>query len=139
MKALFILDRCRDYPDRVEETTNAIRRRKDVLKTSKSKKMRDEVANLEAQLVDLEKEHEVEMAAATRMIDMLPPVRGDIVHMFYLDGLSYVAIAQSKHYSSSYVRKQVGNGRKQLGNMTHSEVRALLPDWYVEKYNKLEV
>lgn len=95
-----------------------------------------EIDALEREIEQRDREYAVEVAAACKLLDMLPETECKIVNSFYIDGNPLTVIAQEMSYSYGYVRTVKSAACAHLDSIPEAMVAALLPSWYLEIYGK---
>lgn len=74
---------------------------------------------------------QAETKAARKLLDHLPSEQSNVLHLYYIRGLTLNAIALRKRISYSYVRRMKKSAEKTLEAFDGAELEALLPKWYV--------
>lgn len=147
LTAMVILERCR----RAEAEKRRLREKIDMYResaghmtasldgigsrsTGDTDRMAAYVARIDAAeraLRQRDREHTAEVAAACRLLELLPDLECGIMNRFYVRGQSLNAIAQALHYSYSHVAHRKLEAVKMLREVPEAEVIMLLPAWYV--------
>ena len=92
-----------------------------------------EIDILERAIKRRDREYAAELAAACKLLDMLPEVECKIIDGFYISGKPLTAIARSLSYSYGYVRTVKSAACAHLDDIPEGMVAALLPAWYREE------
>lgn len=92
-----------------------------------------EISELEGSIRQRDEEYAVEVAAACRLLDMLPDTECKIINAFYLQDHTLTLIARELNYSYGYTRTLKSIACTHLEAIPESMVTALLPAWYREK------
>lgn len=95
-----------------------------------------EIDALEREIRQRDQEYAAEVAAACKLLDMLPDVECKIVNRFYIDGTPLTVIARELSYSYGYVRTVKSAACNHLDGIPEAMVSALLPEWYLKIYGK---
>jgi len=147
MKAIDILEACRAAPAEIRaieqrrqeylETAEAMGRAPDPTGVSGggSGDKTGSFATLAADQARLKKVRQARMQAETKaarkLLDHLPSEQSNVLHLYYIRGLTLNAIALRKRISYSYVRRMKKSAEKTLEAFDGAELEALLPKWYV--------
>lgn len=91
-----------------------------------------EVDELEQAIKAREKRYAVEVAAACKLLDMLPEQECRIINGYYLDGTALTVLAKKLSYSYGYVRTIKSQACAHLDSIPEAMVAQLLPAWYLE-------
>ena len=78
------------------------------------------------------------MAAACRLLDMLPDLESSVLHAYYIGQEGTAIIAARLKYQDGYIRKVKRNAEKALGEITPGQVASALPPWYLKEYGGKE-
>lgn len=123
-------DRYRDASQRMTSTLDGAGARA----TGESDRMAAMVAeidDLERRIAARRREYTAELAAACKLLDMLPGVECRILSRFYVRHQPLKAIANDLGYSYGYVRTLKALGRERMERVPEGTVLGLLPAWYI--------
>ena len=95
-----------------------------------------EIDDLERRIVTRNREYRAEVAAACKLLDMLPSMEGIILNRFYVRRQPLKAIAVELGYSYGYVRSCKAEGCNRLKQVPEGVILALLPPWYINDDEK---
>ena len=95
-----------------------------------------EIDDLERRTVTRNREYRAEVAAACKLLDMLPSVEGGILSRFYVRKQPLKAIAVELGYSYGYVRSCKADGCARLEQVPEGVILGLLPPWYIDEEEK---
>ncbi|MBR6571539.1 MAG: hypothetical protein IKK75_13910 [Clostridia bacterium] len=152
MTAMQVFERCKD----VESDKQALRERitryhesaarmsatldgigaRSTAESDKLSAIMAEIDLLERSIGQRDKEYAAELAAACKLLDMLPRIECKIIDSFYIKGKSLANIARELSYSYGYVRTTKSQACAHLGDIPEDMVAQLLPDWYLDTYGK---
>ena len=90
-----------------------------------------EIDMLEREIGQRDREYAAEVAAACKLLDMLPETECKIIDGYSLGGRPLTAIARSLNYSYGYVRTVKSTACSHLEAIPEAMVAALLPAWYL--------
>lgn len=90
-----------------------------------------EIDYLEREIRQRDREYAVEVAAACKLLDMLPEVECKIVNSFYIAGTPLTVIARELSFSYGYTRTVKCGACAHLDAIPEAMVAALLPPWYL--------
>ena len=90
-----------------------------------------EIDSVERDLRQRDREYTAEVAAACKLLDMLPALECSVLNRYYVHGQNLRVIAQELGYSYNYVRNCKAAGCRQLASLGEGEVMRLLPYWYI--------
>ena len=90
-----------------------------------------ELARLQAQLEQREREKAAEEVASTRLIGMLPPTVRSVLHRYYVMRETLNLVAVHEKYSYGYIRKMKADGVRMAREIGEGAVRGVLPGWYI--------
>ncbi len=79
---------------------------------------------------------DAEVAAACRIVDMLPDSQCGILYRYFVGGQSQGAITEALHYTTRYYKRKKKEGLAIAEGMDETMVDALLPDWYLAAEKK---
>lgn len=151
MRAIDILDRCRDAQKDIKGVEQRIERRRDALyaiaapapdKSSggrgtpdpdKPGRLLADIESLEQQKRVREEEQRAELTSACLLLDMLPETESDVLHRYYIKRQSLPAIARKMAYSDGYARKIKSDAEALLRELPADAVDATLPAWYLRR------
>ena len=150
MKALEILKRCRDAKGELERLQQRIAQRRDILDAkapqadpnggSRGSGDKDKIGRVTADIVDLEREMEArkeelmaEQTSACALLDMVPDLESEVLHMYYVKNEDTARIARRKKYTNGYVRRVKRNAEQLLDMLDEERVNATLPSWYLKR------
>jgi len=152
MTAMWIFDRCklaagdkkalRDRITRYRESATRISAALDgvgargTAEPDKLLAIMAEIDELERSIQQRDREYAAEVAAACKLLDMLPDVECKIVSRYYIDGVALNTIAREMSYSYGYVRTVKSAACTHLDDIPEAMVAALLPAWYVQTFGK---
>ena len=97
-----------------------------------------EIDSVERDLRQRDREYTAEVAAACKLLDMLPALECSVLNRYYVHGQNLRIIAQELGYSYNYVRNCKAAGCRQLASLGEGEVMQLLPYWYIIEDEKRE-
>ena len=95
-----------------------------------------EIDELERRAATRDKEYTAELAAACKLLNMLPSIECSILGRYYVSRQPLKAIAADLGYSYGYVRTRKGEGCAKLEELPEGVVLGMLPPWYVNEYEK---
>ena len=95
-----------------------------------------EIDALERRVKAREAAYSAEVAAACRLLDLLPSMETLILHRYYLKRQTLSAVAAELGYSRGYIRNLKGAACARLGALGEGEVLRLLPQWYIIEEEK---
>ena len=93
-----------------------------------------EIDTLERAIRQRDREYAAEVAAACKLLDMLPETECEIVNRFYIVGTPLTVIAREMSYSYGYVRTVKSAACNYLDDLPEAMVAALLPSWYLDAF-----
>lgn len=91
-----------------------------------------EIDTLEREIKERDHEYAAEVAAACKLLDMLPETECKIVNSYYIDGTPLTVIAREMSYSYGYVRTVKSAACAHLDDIPEAMVATLLPSWYLD-------
>lgn len=94
-----------------------------------------EIDELERGIKQRERQYTAEVAAACKLLDVLPETECKIIDRYYISGEPLTAIARSMAYSYGYVRTVKSAACAHLESIPEAMVAALLPSWYLDEIN----
>lgn len=150
MRAITILQRCRDAEQDLRRIRQRIERRREAAESvsprinaggGRSTAEPDKIAafvaaitELEADLRGREQARRVEVAAACVLLDGLPENESAVLHQFYIKRQKIPAIARRLGFTEGYIRKLKTMGERMLDELPQETVRGALPCWYIREY-----
>jgi chromosome segregation ATPase len=155
MKAMTMLDRCRNAESDMRRLRQRIQQRREAAEcitpkvdaigggrgTSDPDKIATLVAainELEAELKAREQARRVEAAAACALLDALPEYESAVLHQFYVQRAKVSSIAKKLRFTEGYIRKLKAEGEKLLGVLPSADVDKTLPAWYLREYPEIK-
>lgn len=93
-----------------------------------------EIDSLEREIKQRDQEYAAEVAAACKLLDMLPEVECEIVNRYYIGNTPLTIIARDMSYSYGYVRTIISTARGHLEDIPEAMVASLLPSWYLDAF-----
>lgn len=152
LTGLEILRRCRAASDEIASLDARIRRQRETMGAfggtnlgavgGRGSADPDRMGRMAAKLDEIERrkaareeEMNAELCSAGLLIDMLPDTEGEILHLYYVMGLSTGDIARKIRFAGSYVRKKKSDGEDIMEHAIAPErVAATLPAWYLRRF-----
>ena len=150
MRAITIMQRCRDAEQDLRRIRQRIERRREAAESvtprinaggGRSTAEPDKIAafvaaitELEADLRGREQARRVEVAAACVLLDRLPETEGAVLHQYYVQRRKIHNIAAKMGYTDSYICRLKTAGERILNNMEPEIVRSALPNWYLREW-----
>lgn len=152
MKAITILERCRDAEGDMRRIRQRIQQRREASECitpkpgssegrGRAPAEPDKIASIVASIDELENDlakreqaRRAEVSAACALIDMLPESISTVMHKHYVKRQKTFAIAKRMGYSEGYIRKLKAKGEQLLGEISQGTIMATLPDWYAEQW-----
>lgn len=153
LTGMVILQRCREADEDIALIDARIRRQRETMEAMGGMRMDavgggkgtpdpDRMGRMMAKLDGIEREKErrererdAEIYSAGLLVDMLPNLEGEILHQYYVMGLSTGQIGRKMGYTGSYVRKKKTDGEAVMEQIISPERAAgTLPEWYVRGF-----
>lgn len=148
MTAMQIFERCRAAESDKKAMRDRIRRYRDsatrmsaaldgvgARSTSEPDKLSAimaEIDMLEREIRQRDREYAAEVAAACKLLDMLPETECKIIDSFYIASTPLTVIAREMSFSYGYTRTVKCAACAHLDSIPEAMVAALLPAWYIE-------
>lgn len=146
MDAMTIFRRCREAGADIEALEARIRQRREALtqvtqaldstgggRSPAGDRMGTVVAaiaDISARIEDRKQRQSVEIAAACVLMDMLEEKYSNVLHLYYVKGLTVRAVAKRLRYSEGYTRKLKRDAEDAARAISPEMVRECVPDWY---------
>ena len=92
-----------------------------------------EIDLLERSIRRRDEEYAAELAAACRLLDMLPETECKIIDGFYIQGKPLTIVAREMSYSYGYIRTMKSTACFHLDEIPEGMVATLLPSWYMDR------
>lgn len=153
LTGMVILQRCREAAEEIAQIEARIRRQRETMEAmggmrmdpigggkgtadpDRMGRMMAKLDGIEREKARRERERDAEIYSAGLLVDMLPNLEGEILHQYYVMGLSTGQIGRKMGYTGSYVRKKKADGEAVMGQIISPERAAgTLPEWYVRGF-----
>jgi DNA-directed RNA polymerase specialized sigma24 family protein len=151
MKAITILNRCRDAEGDMRRIKQRIQQRREAAEGitpqiygpgignggSEGDKMSAfvaEVDELEKELNKREEAYRAEVAAACVLLDALPEHESSALHLYYVKRMKLNTVAKKLKFSEGYARTLKRTGEQSLALFSEATVKNSLPAWYHREY-----
>lgn len=148
MTAMQILERCKQAENEKQALRNKITRYREsstritatldgigargTSEPDKLAAMTGEIDALERRIKQRDKEYAAELAAATKLLDMLPDSECRLMTGYYVKGQTLTSLAREMSFSYGYTRSLKCRARVHLEDVNSATVNALLPPWYLQ-------
>lgn len=129
MKATEILTRCRESTEEIQRLQRRLARLECCAEASAS--VGEDITRCRQALEARRRALDAEVAAACRIVDMLPDPQCGILYRYFVGGQSQGAIIEALHYTMRYYKRKKKEGLAIAEGMDEAVVDALLPDWYL--------
>ena len=153
MRAMTVLERCREAKHDISRLRANLSRRQDAMRAFGGIRMDDigggrgtaddRMARMSAEIDEIERAikarqeaYMAEVGSAMVLLDFLPELESDILNRYYVSGDSCQGIARAKRYDRSYVLRKKRDGEEIMDTLSAEMVAETLPEWYLKKWKE---